>query len=181
MSKADQYATELILAVQSCDPVVLRQTIKRIEEEAEWDWMELYTNPKRGGAAEVARKMNYINSTFGPMGLTALHVAAKGYAAHTQEYGRVFNEMIRMLVEAGADPCLAFGQQWKKTLIAGFEVLALVDKGRTIAEECKGNIAPALRDAYAALPADNYFYEPDAWECRRMQAFDGEQRAKVAA
>lgn len=177
MSKADQYATDLIQAVQSCDPEVLQGVIQRIEAEAEWEWMEAYTAPNRGGAAEVARKMNYVDSTFGPMGLTALHVAAKGYAAHTKEYGDVFNEMVRLLVNAGADPCLAFGQKRVMRSVAGIEVPVMVDMGRTIAEECKGKLAPALLDAYAALPSDT----PDLPKDSRPSFCERKSLEKLAA
>lgn len=177
MNKADQYATDLIQAVQSCDPEVLRSLIKRIEAEAEWEWMEAYTAPGRSGAAEIPRQVNYIDSTFGPMGLTALHVAAQGYAAHTQEYGQVFNEMIRLLVVAGADPCLSFGQRRVMRFVAGIEVPVMVDMGRTIAEECKGKLAPALLDAYAALPSDT----PDLPKDSRPSFCDRKTLEKLAA
>ena len=181
MNRTDQYAVDLIQAVQSCDTDVLRGAIQKIEAEAEWEWMETYTAPGRGGSAEIPRKVNYIDSPFGPMGLTALHIAAKGYAAHTQEYGQVFNEMIRLLIEAGADPCLAFGQKRAMRCVAGIEVPVMVDMGRTIAEECKGHIAPALLEAYAALPSDNYAYGNDPGETRRMNAYEQEQKMKIAA
>ena len=177
MNRADRCAADLIQAVQSCKPELLGQTIQRIEDEAEWEWMESYTDPKRGGGSEVARKINYIDSTFGPMGLTALHVAAKGYATHTQDYGDIFNEMIRMLVEAGADPCLAFGQRREMRPIAGIQVPVLTNPGRTIAEECKGRLAPALLDAYADLPSDT----PDLPKDSRPSFCERKSLEKLAA
>lgn len=155
-TKTDQHAAALIQAVQSGNVEDLIAEVKRLDELAEWEWLDEATRPKTASEARMCRKQNYIDSTFGPLGLTALHVAVKGYAAHTQEHGEIFDQMTKVLLEAGANHAIPFGVKKGKKLICGMEVFIVVDPGKTIAEECVGKLPPSLLDALASMPSDEY-------------------------
>lgn len=148
-TKTDQYAADLIQAVQSGSVETLKAVVHRFEEMTEWEWLDEATRPKGPNEDRSVRRKNYIDSQFGPLGLTALHVAVKGFATHTREHGEIFDQMTKVLLDAGANYAIPFGVKRANKLICGMEILVMVDPGRTIAEECKGNLPPSMRSYLA--------------------------------
>lgn len=153
-NRTDQYAAALIQAVQSGNVDTLIAEVKRLEEISEWEWLDDATRPRAASEDKMCRRRNYIDSQFGPLGLTALHVAVKGYATHTRELGRTFDQMTRILLDAGANHAIPFGVRRAKKQVAGVEVLVIVEPGKTIAQECFGNLPPSLLAALASMPPD---------------------------
>lgn len=161
-------AMKLIEAIQSCDPSQLSKLIATL------------------GSANDREAQ--VNSTVPNMqGLTALHVAAKAYSAHSQDakLAPIFNEMVRLLLEAGANPVMSVGTTYRKQVVAGFEVLSVVNPGQNVIQVCEGRVPPALLEWYANTIDDNRLngmieavVHPDSPRARAAERMRNYQRAK---
>ena len=117
-------AQELINAIQSCKPGLLRLVIARLQRQAGIDLSRVEP------AARHRIKHNPVNAQLAQvMNLTPMHVAAKAYSAHEQDpdLASAFSEMVEDLLAAGANP-------W---------IEATRPHG-TVAEVCEGRLPPAL-------------------------------------
>ena len=135
------HAQELINAIQSCQPQRLRAVICQLQGLAQADTSHL----KRDDDRRWGKKC-YINDRLtGALDLTALHVAAKAFSANTadQRLSKVFDEMVRDLLEAGANPWLEIGV--RKKLRDGLGTSS-ISTGKTVVEVCEGVLPPALQD-----------------------------------
>ncbi|MFY2764338.1 hypothetical protein [Arenimonas sp. MALMAid1274] len=146
------HAHELITAVQSCQPARLRAVIAQLQRLADANVKHL-----RGSERHWQRKTYLDDRLPGPLDLTALHVAAKGYAAHADDptLAQVFDTMVQDLLEAGASPWLEVGA---KQLCGGLEGKALMTfaAGKTVAEVCDGRMPPSLSAWFAARVSENH-------------------------
>lgn len=142
-------AQELINAIQSLKPGLLRIVIARVQRQAGFDLSSLEP------AARHRIRGNPINARLeGVMDLTALHVAAKAYSAYRNSHlAPIFNEMVAMLLEAGANPWLEAG----KATDSRFE-----PQGLTVAQVCERHIPPALAAFLEAHCDDNRTSKQDA-------------------
>lgn len=124
----NSHAQELILAVQTCIPGRLRAVIEQLDLLAQAEIQHL---PE---AERLWKRKSYVNDRLPGMGLTALHLAAKAYSAHTHDpkFAAAFNEMTRDLLAAGASPFLLIGGKG--------------EEGMTVAMVCDGKLPPALTE-----------------------------------
>jgi hypothetical protein len=134
------HAHELITAVQSCQPARVRAVIAQLQRLAEAEVQHL------NGSQRHWQRKTYLDDRLpGPLDLTALHVAAKGYAAHADDptLAQVFDTMVHDLLAAGASPWLEVGA---KELRGGLEGKALMTfvPGKTVAEVCERRMPPSL-------------------------------------
>lgn len=132
------HAQELINAVQSCQVDRLRAVIDQLNRLSDAEVAHLDGNDRLW-----ARK-SYLNDQLeGPLDLTALHVAAKGYAAykHDSRLASIFNEMVAVLLEAGASPWVEVGA----TVVARPHGNQR-NPGKTVPEVCEGKMPPALSE-----------------------------------
>ncbi|KGM54809.1 hypothetical protein N799_08645 [Lysobacter arseniciresistens ZS79] len=160
--RVGKIVNRLIEAVQTANPEQLREAIawqaKLIDKEQDELAARLDTAiaSRRGEEREEAcsllgrsRKTYVDDGLVSCMGITALHVACGNYVLH-KEHRAQFNEMIRDLLEAGANPCRAAGR--KVANRAGHWVE--VDPGKTVSEICRGNMPPALTDYFSSQVAE---------------------------
>ena len=149
-------AAQLIDAVQSLNPLVLSEAIKQVQVEASPAplrddrqirlGLTVIANQYDRDRARVA----VMNTSLGTTGLTALHVACKAYACHP-ELRSTFNEMVDLLLKAGASPFVEFGTTYKK---AATGMLVVDRQGQTCAEVCMGAMPPALAQFFKEFPSD---------------------------
>lgn len=147
------HARTLIEAIQSLRPERLAQVIADLERQADLEVASL--DP----IERAWKRRNLVNDVLPGLGLTALHVAARAYVAHRNpqdmKLARVFNNMVRQLLTAGANPAIAIGTTYKKQVVAGHTVFTIDNPGRTVAEVCEGKLPPSLKRWFAATVNDN--------------------------
>ncbi len=151
---------QLIQAIQSCDCRKLREAIAELEQNREQETVDVEPINKAWA------KRSLIDDRLTGLGLTALHVAAKAYSAHSQDpqLAQVFNDMVQDLLKAGANPFITIGARYRTRTVAvmnkieGGEIgnfyggkkigetqeQVLVDPGLTVIEVCEGKVPPAL-------------------------------------
>lgn len=139
------HAQELITAIQTYNPGRVRAVIEQLNCLSDDEVKHL-----TGSERQWTRK-NYINDRLpGGLDIAAIHLASKAYSAHTSDpsLAVVFNEMVKDLLEAGADPMQEVGKKTIKKMMGGHEVVTLVP-GQTAAELCEGRLPPALKQWFA--------------------------------
>lgn len=131
------HAPQLVIAIQSCIAGRVRAVIAQLKALAEDEVKHLK------GSDRLWSRKNYVNDRLsGDLDLTALHLAAKAYSAHTKDrnLASVFNEMVGDLLAAGADPWLEVGARSSPCRGLGLNKT----QGQTVVEVCEGRIPPAL-------------------------------------
>lgn len=134
------HAETLIAAVQSGDPSQVRAVLAHLQRLAEKAIRRLPAKER-----QWARR-SYVDSRLpGPLGLTALHVAAKAYGAyrHDPNQAQAFDAMVADLLAAGACPWVEVGARGARVLANG-ECIFVASHGRTVVEECQGRLPPSL-------------------------------------
>lgn len=135
----------LISAIQTCEPAKVAEAIEQAQTAARIKWDELPHDVQRG------LMPNPVNAAMpGMAGLTALHVAARAYAAHEHDpkLAAAFNAMVQLLLDAGANPWLAVGAK-------------VGDPGQTVAQVCQGKQPPALKGWLSHYIDDRNWLEMD--------------------
>lgn len=190
------YARELIDAIQSCSTQRLRQAIAQVQSDAD----KAVSHLPAVDQAWARQTRNPVNDALPGLGLTALHVAAKAYSAHAHDraLAGVFNQMVRMLLSAGASPFVEVGavyqEKWVRTQGADGQIeerraVAIKQHGLTVAQVCQGRVPPALTAWFADLPPERdtlmatHDKSPRAAEVqrRRQMAQARRERLKQAA
>lgn len=131
------HAPQLVSAIQSCSPGRVRSVIAQLKALADYEVKHLT------GSDRLWALKNHVNDRLsGELDLTALHLAAKAYSAHTKDrnLASVFNEMVGDLLAAGADPWLEVGAKSNPCRGLGLNKT----QGQTVVEVCEGRIPPAL-------------------------------------
>lgn len=128
------YAPRLLAAIQTAEPDRLRALLA-----------EIARCPGNPPAGEDAHPVNHRLAD--PLGLTALHLAAKAYSVHANDprLADVFNTMVADLLEAGANPLMEMGARWGWTWVGSERIWGIVQRGMTVAEVCERRLPPALQ------------------------------------
>lgn len=169
------HAQELITAIQTCVPGRLRAVIEQLGRLSDDEVRHLPTKEQGW------ERKNYINDRLtGSLEITALHLAAKAYAAHSSDelLAAAFNEMVGDLLAAGASPWLEIGGRKYKQVVDG-RVIVRITPGQTVAEVCEGRMPPALT-AWLAATCDNTSTTKGSADKKHPSTLR-QQKAKVAA
>lgn len=155
-------AQELINAIQSCQPHLLRAVIEKLQRQAGVDLSQVELRLRH------VVKGNPVNDRLPSMDITPLHVAAKAYAAHVDSplHAWIFGEMVRDLLNAGANPVAVMGRT-SRMARSGWGVVE-AEEGLTVAQVCEGKMPPALADFFAEHCDDNATMKIDAPERHQL-------------
>lgn len=136
-------AERLIAAIHTTEPQVLREVVDEL--------LEKFQREREKAPLEAWFFRNPLDATFGNLELTALHVAAKAYAVHSSNphLAQVFNEMVQILLDGGANPAMEIGVKRDWRFVMGKHQWCEVEKGQTVAEVCGRNLPPALAGWFA--------------------------------
>lgn len=166
-------AQELIQAVQSLNPATLRAVIAKHQNLLGFDFSQVELGARhRYPANPVNARIN------GRLDLTALHVAAKAYSAyrHKPHMAKAFDDMVQILLEAGANPYIEAGKA-KGSMFDGFSCGA----GLTVAQVCDGHLPPALASFIGEHCDDNKTNQHDADLIRLHPTTVARTEARIAA
>lgn len=151
-------AQELINAIQSGHPHRLRAVIEKLQRQAGIDLSQVDLQFRH------SYKGNPVNDRLPGMDITPLHVAAKAYSAHAHDplNSWIFGEMVRDLLNAGANPIAVMGRT-SRMARSGYGVVE-AEEGLTVAEVCEGKLPPALASFFAKFCDDTSTLKQDAPE-----------------
>lgn len=149
-------AQQLINAIQSSQPHRLRAVIETLQRQAGID------------LSQVERQLrhtysdNPVNDRLPGLDITPLHVAAKAYSAYANDplHAWIFGEMVRDLINAGANPVAVMGRT-SRLGRNGYDAVD-AEEGLTVAQVCEGKLPPALAAFFAKHCDDNATMKIDA-------------------